>query len=288
MKTKSIVKGFGDKFLVKTVGKGLFFWMVAFGLILISPAIICAGPLADYGDAPDPTYPSLFASQCPYHINVTEEWIGTSHASTTTVETDALAPDGDFDDGVIRLRRTLLGGVPLNVGYITVPITINGTADNQIRYLNVITDLNQDGNWQAYSLGSGIFQQEWIVRNLAIFTEPGTSVNMSVPFVLLDTSVTPPDQIWTRATLTTEIIDPTIFGLAGWNGTGPVGGFLRGETEDHNISVEYHTLFPVPPGRIPNPPPGFCGDGIVQHWLGEQCDTPGGACDGNCQLIPQP
>jgi hypothetical protein len=112
---------------------------------------------------------------------------------------------------------------------------------------------------------------------------------MSVPFVLLDTSVTPPDQIWTRATLTTEIIDPTIFGIAGWNGTGPVGGFLRGETEDHNISVEDHTLFPVPPGLIPNPPPGFCGDGIVQPWRGEQCDPPDGVtCDANCQLIPQP
>lgn len=288
MKTRNIVKVFGNTFSVKNVGKSLVFWIMVFGLILISPAI-SAGPLAEYGDAPDPTYPSLFASQGPYHLIVTEERIGTSPVSTTTVETDALVPDGDFDDGVIRLRRTLVGGLPVNVGYVTVPITINGTADNQIRYLNVVVDLNQDGNWQVYSLGGRTTQQEWIVRNLAIFTEPGTSVNISVPFVLLDTSVIPTDQIWTRATLTTEIIDLTIFGLAGWNGTGPVGGFLRGETEDHLVSVESHTFFPVPPGRIPNPPPGSCGDGIVQPWRGEQCEPPNTpVCNANCQLIPQP
>ena len=107
MKTRNIVKVFGNTFSVKNVGKSLVFWIMVFGLILISPAI-SAGPLAEYGDAPDPTYPSLFASQGPYHLIVTEERIGTSPVSTTTVETDALVPDGDFDDGVIRLRRTLV------------------------------------------------------------------------------------------------------------------------------------------------------------------------------------
>ena len=29
-----------------------------------------------------------------------------------------------------------------------------------------------------------------------------------------------------------------------------------------------------------------CGDGIIDTGYGEQCDPPGGCCDGNCQLLP--
>ncbi len=48
MKTKNIVKGFGDKFSVKSVGKILFFWMVIFGVIISMSSIV----MAEYIDQP--------------------------------------------------------------------------------------------------------------------------------------------------------------------------------------------------------------------------------------------
>ena len=230
-------------------------------LMPIAPAA-AQGPEADYGDAPDPSYPSLYNTASttyagrrgPYHLDVTQEWIGSSlPSSTTTTELDANVIDLDFDDGLVQLERALLGGVPLLQGYVTVPITI-GPGAEAVRYLNVAADLNQDGVWKAYSVGA-LTQQEWVVANLAIFTEPGTSVNVIVPFYLVDPSVDPPDLIWTRATLTTEYIDPDIFGPDGWDGSGPDGGFSRGETEDWEVEVSDLPVLISPSGRLVNPLP---------------------------------
>ena len=129
-------------------------------------------PMADYGDAPDPSYPSLYNTTSttdpnrrgPYHIDVSQEWIGTSPVSATTVEIDALVPDRDFDDGAIPLERALIDGSSIAQGYVTVPITISASADTSIRYLNVAADLDQGGTWQAYSPSPGITQEEWVRR----------------------------------------------------------------------------------------------------------------------------
>lgn len=253
----------------------LVFLILLFGVsFVLNSSIISVkaqDPLADYGDAPDPTYPSLYDTTStaylgrrgPYHLDVSQEWIGASPVSTTTVEWDALVPDGDFDDGAIWLGRTWLFGSLTDMAYVTVPVTISSNADHLIRYLNVVVDLDRNGNWSAYSVGGGVTQEEWIVPNYAIFTVPGYSINVNIPFDLVDPSVVPPyDNVWVRATLTTEYIDPAIFGSLGWDGSGPDGGFLRGETEDWLISVEDHVLFPVltgflapPPGPQPPPPP---------------------------------
>lgn len=251
---------------------------LVFLILLLSVSIVlnsdvtpvkAQGPLADYGDAPDPTYPSLYNTistvypgrRGPYHLDVSQEWIGTSAVSTTTVESDALVPDGDFDDGAIQLERVLIGGSPIGQGYVTVPITISKTSDRRVRYLNVAADLDQSGTWQAYSPSPGITEEEWVVANLAIFTEPGTTVNVIVPFALVDPAVAPPDQIWVRATLATEYIDPATFGANGWDGSGPDGGFLRGETEDTKVLVADHTVLPSPSGSsegpVPGPPPAL-------------------------------
>ena len=246
---------------VKSITKILAVGVVLLGLLLSNPLPVSAQPSADYGDAPDPTYPSLYNTTStsypnrrgPYHLDVSQEWIGTSSVSTTTVEGDALVPDLDFDDGAIQLLRLLISGSPVGQGYVIVPISISATSDYRVRYLNVAADLDQNGIWQAYSVGLAT-QQEWIVPNLAIYTEPGTSVNVIVPFPLVDPGITPPDQIWVRATFATEYIDPSVFGANGWDGSGPDQGFLRGETEDTRVTVADHDGWFVPPGCPPGGP----------------------------------
>ena len=80
-------------------------------------------------------------------------------------------------------------------------------------------------------------------------------MNVIVPFALVDPAVAPPDQIWVRATFATEYIDPAIFGANGWDGSGPDGGFLRGETEDWLVSVADLSIRVSPSGRIVPPLP---------------------------------
>ena len=251
--------------LNRTVCAGLLVFLVA-GMVAVPTALA-----ADFGDAPDPTFPSLLGTSssklpgrtCPYHLRLTQEWIGTSEQSTTTSEMDALVTDGDFDDGMIGLDRALVDGKPTGTGYISVPITFSEDADESLRYLNVVADLNRDGKWASYPCGvSGDIQMEWVAENVAVPPSPGKTVRVHVPFFLCDPSVAPPYHgIWVRCTLTTEYIDPRQFLEEGWDGTGPLEGFERGETEDCRVSLSDHTLFPVPTGVVvrepgaPAPPP---------------------------------
>jgi len=230
-------------------------------------------PLADYGDAPDPQFPTLYATQStqypgrkgPYHLDVIKEWIGPTSPSTTTTETQALIVNNDFDDATILVRRAVVGGVPTQIGFVSVPITVAADTSGDIRYLNVLADLNGNGQWAAYDYGGPTPQEEWVAKNVAlVFPGTKTFVQMNVPFVWLDNNIGIGSAVWLRATLTTEIIDPSIFGFGnpGWDGSGPDAGFARGETEDHLVTLSTFAFHPVPPGRkpagppLPQPPPG--------------------------------
>jgi len=228
-------------------------------------------PVGDYGDAPDPGFPTLYATQStaypgrrgPYHLDVTREWIGTAALSATTTETRALVVDSDFDDGTIFVRRAVVGGVPTQIGFVTVPVTVAAGTSADMRYLNVLVDFNRDGRWAAYNYGGSTSQEEWIAKNIALmFPDTKNFVNVNVPFVWLDPNIRIGSPIWLRATLTTETVDPSIFGNGnpGWDGSGPNAGFARGETEDHLVYPATFAFHPVPPGRkpigpIPLPPP---------------------------------
>ncbi len=213
---------------------------------------------ADFGDLDDTTFPTkkrtdnTFSGRTgPYHIDVTHEWIGNAASSTTDKETDAKVIDNDFDDGVIHLYKVNSCGVDCSIGMFSVGIGTD--SDPAIRYLNVAADFNHDGHFAMYPAGSK-FQHEWLIRNLPVLFvgkqgRVGSSFRIVDPLALMTIPCV-------RMTLATEMVDPAEFGPMGWDGSGPVGGFSRGETEDQcpqNSSIPFPVqLWPVGSGvRFP-------------------------------------
>lgn len=228
----------------------------------VTVAAVTAGAQdADFGDLPDPTYPTLRASGGPYHLDVTHEWIGLP-PNSTTVEPDAMVVDMDIDDGFtfVNLVNIHLNGQFSMMGQVRVPVSTDG--DTAIRYLNVVADLNNDGQFASYP--SGALQQfEWLACNVPVLHLNTTKTIVSTFTLLAPILGAPP----VRATLSTEPIAPNDFGTSGWDGSGPAGGFARGETEDY-MSVPAHNVFrdgftgilfsppmiPVQPWQPWNPP----------------------------------
>jgi hypothetical protein len=215
-----------------------------------------AAPLADYGDAPDnlpcgysedPTqdisckFPTLFATT---NSRVTGR--PGAHALTTGQETlgalelvsaerDANDPndpdqtpnltDDDIDDG---LRVDFLpGGL---IGFKVV-VHLGATALPGTRYLNVLYDLNRDGEWKTSPEG-----EEWIVKNLAINLAPGGEQEIGIPIPVDQSWITALSQPrWLRLALTREAIPEALFaGVGGWDGSGQ---FSAGEIEDYKIGA---------------------------------------------------
>ncbi|MDZ7815710.1 MAG: hypothetical protein U5N86_06820 [Planctomycetota bacterium] len=258
---------------------GLFLLLSVF----VGIAIACGGGgggsdgppedlLADFGDMSDGTFPTKYSTgnawsgrTAPYHLDTSHEWIGQLPVSSTSTENDAKLTDIDEDDGYINIRTLYNGGTQFLQALVSVSV---GTDSNTAtRYLNVACDLNRSGNFAGYMTG-GFYQHEWVIINMPIRF---TSKNMVVSgtFRLFDRNALDAFPC-TRATISTAPIDPSIFGTAGWDGSGPVGGFTRGETEDwcpSSVNVVdpvpqfWHNglswKFPeFPPAPDPNPNPG--------------------------------
>lgn len=191
---------------------------------------------ADFGDLADPSFPTLRYSASsrvagrtgPRHLDSSQEWIG----SSSTTESEARLVDQDQDDGFVRLMQPTINGSDTRIAFATVPITIAAGGDNRVRYLNVAADFNRNGEFRRYPVGNRT-QEEWIVVNLVVSIPAGKSDLVSSPYVLVDPRARD-GMVCTRATLTTEPIEPSLFtSVGGWDGSGPAEGFLRGETEDH-------------------------------------------------------
>lgn len=196
---------------------------------------------ADFGDFADPAIPTLRNSTSalpgrtgPYHFDVTHEWIGDT-PGTTTVEPDAKPVDED--DANIQIDSVNLNGIFMNTGRVVVPVTLD--LDTTIRYLNVAADLNGDGVFQRYMAGMD-YQYEWIMVNMPVVHWGETKGVVGIFTLQIPTAA--PCAV--RATLTTEMIDPALFTPSGWDGSGPSGGFARGETEDHIVTPDvYETVY---------------------------------------------
>jgi len=107
--------------------------------------------IADFGDAPDPPYPTRLASNGAFHRDYTQEWLG----ATADGEVDARFPDPD-DDGVVF---TTLGDPPTYhfPGRMKFFVTINtsglkaarySAAPGRKLYLRVWLDWNNNGTWE--------------------------------------------------------------------------------------------------------------------------------------------
>jgi hypothetical protein len=191
------------------------------------------GDPLEFGDAPDNSsdpadYPSLLASNGARHFPTTTECLGLNINGTDwkDFEPDANEPDLDpFDDGL------LTSVLAANNSTQTVDVEVtNLIPDDQTLILNILLDLNRDGDWDDV-VGS---QSEHVVRNQPIpLTGVADGTFTSTPFSTVGAT---PGPTWMRITLTRHTIN------SGWNGTMASAGYLNpfecGETEDWSVSID--------------------------------------------------
>lgn len=145
---------------------------------------------------------------------------------------DAQDPDGtanlvddDIDDG---LSVTLLSSGSLA---FSVRVAASEIASPRVRYLNVLYDVNRDGEWRSTPTTS-----EWIVVNRPITLDPGETKGISIPLPLETDWVSSLSQPrWLRLVFSDSAISEAKYSaIGGWDGSGQ---FSRGEVEDHKIGV---------------------------------------------------
>ena len=230
-------------------------------LLLVLPAMFISGcpiggppasaPAGEYGDAPDggatgyPTqwpqigeFPTLFGSNGARTLSTADATLG-PNASMEVDANDPADPDEqpnldptntDSDDGLVNLFITLTQIPPPT--HLTVDV--NGPEDGAggLFYLNVLIDLDMDGNWGGEAAGG---ECEWVVKNHEVTVIPGESEEITPPPFAFSNGNRLPDGAWMRIALTgEEIAGEASDGacLTDWDGTGEFGS---GEIEDHVI-----------------------------------------------------
>lgn len=189
-------------------------------ILLLVPGVPCSGFLsarppetqADFGDAPDPTFPSMLASDGARALDASQFWLGAS----ADVEDDARTVDLDaFDDGLVEVLVE-------NVIHVTFEVTMGDSAEGGRVYFNLLADANGDGQWKAVQSDGGSVA-EWVVVNQALDLAPGERRRVEAEFRPVGGTL----EIWLRASLSDTQVKSD-----DWDGTGE---FARGEVEDHLI-----------------------------------------------------
>src|SRR5262249_16315721 len=116
---------------------------------------IFVGILYDFGDAPDPTYPTLLANNGAAHVVVDGFHLGT----TVTEESEAFQSanaDGDInpdttssDDGVLTAGGASLQGALLSTGVSNTIKVMAAIPTGMTGRLDAWIDINRDGVWSA-------------------------------------------------------------------------------------------------------------------------------------------
>jgi hypothetical protein len=103
-------------------------------------------------------------------------------------------------------------------------------SDVRVVYLNILVDMNHDGDWNDADLCGTLCVYEWAVKNEAITLPPGCGSIISPSF-----PVGPdPGPAWLRISLTEEPVTDDY----PWAGGAGQGGVRGGETEDYPALVE--------------------------------------------------
>jgi hypothetical protein len=212
----------------------------------VPPLTLPGGGEWDFGDAPDPGFPSLAASDGARHANISFEWLG----KAVDDEPNSRQIDRDlYDDGVVPGELNACTQRALEV-----EITVRSREDPEhpydaqhLLYLNVLVDWNGDGSWSGEVLcAQGVVASEWAVRNLPmdVSSWPDGALSALEPIVLTTGPLT--GRVWARFSLSyAEVISGD-----DWNGQ---GSFAYGETEDYSISV---SLPPTASPEVVEPAPG--------------------------------
>ena len=210
-----------------------------------------------------PCGPIHFQPTAMAHLgrNVTGEQeadIGWDMDPTNNIIPPTDTPDKDFaDDGVLGLPFTLTSCQLMNFQYL-----VNVINPNARMYVNVWFDFNRDGDWDDKFLcpPNNIGADEWAVQNQTIVGLPvGLNTVTSLSFrPYLPLHVQEDDPIWMRITIS-DVQFPTLGwypGLLGDGGSGPVNGYLYGETEDYIFN----------PNKTCNRSPDITCDGFVNMF----------------------
>lgn len=198
-----------------------------------SPTLPPRAPTADYGDAEDPAFPSLFASDGARTLDITQFWLGSLDDPSVTAEEDARVVDRDeLDDGLERLA-VRGGAASLAFRAVKSRAATAGTV-----YFNLLADLDGNGEWQGVS--------EWVVANRSVPLPPGGS-----ELIEAELPLRPGAEIWIRASLTDMPVDEQAF-RDGWDGTGE---FAVGEVEDYRFAAPPDEPPVTEPPWTPTPSP---------------------------------
>jgi hypothetical protein len=177
------------------------------GLTVLLLVVFSAGCLAipkkdgkkfDYGDAPDPRYPSLLMSDGARHADITRAWFGKSVSDELNSSQVNLDP---FDDG-------------LN-GVLPVSFSVYNKDWEGDLFVNILIDWNQDGDWEN-ATSNGPDPKEWAVQNMLLKIPKDETRAYT-------TNVSLPKETWMRMTITSVRLNNYI----------GEGEFKIGETEDH-------------------------------------------------------
>lgn len=141
-------------------------------------------PLEDWGDAPDPFYPTLSASNGAVHTLVETVYLGGRVADgETDGQPDPTAMgddnnDSDDEDGVVHSPGTIL---PSYTVYVTVTASTTG-------FINAWVDFNADGDWT--DAGEQVFTDAAVVAgaNSLSFTTPAAVVTPAFARYRFDTT----------------------------------------------------------------------------------------------------
>ena len=184
----------------------------------------------DYGDAPDPTFPSLKSSNGAGHVNTEYEWLGLD----VNKESDSLQINADNKDDGVTISN-LYSLPPCSQTVLPVIVSVKSRDDpahvygnGKLLYLNMLFDWDLSGKWQGAifcGFPPGFSAPEHAVLNYPIDVSswPQDATTQTVIVPLKTGQIT--QNIWVRATLS---YDQTV-GFP-WNGTGK---FSFGETEDY-------------------------------------------------------
>jgi hypothetical protein len=223
-----------------------------------------AGPKADLGDAPDSTnssgaimttyptgvtanFPTVYAgvsSMPPYgplHKNASAAfWLGSNVSFEKEADT---GPDMDIMNNIIPPSGVadMDGGddgvaVPLSMPrcrLVKFNYTVTVVDVTQPVFANVWFDFNRDGDWDDVNSCGTDAAAEWaVVDQFLTFSAPGT-YTVSTPVFRTWHPTADDSPIWMRISLSETPSAPT-----GAGGSGPLGGYEYGETEDYYFTVD--------------------------------------------------
>ncbi len=202
--------------------------------------------LFDYGDAPDPFY-----STDPF--NPSTGWIAhpknpegfylglVTEGDGKTIEAIPNMVDLDKkDDGVKFISLS-----PNGTGTIQVEVTVPAGMSPPY-YINALADWNRKNAWKD----SG----EWIIKNLDVSLPPyNMTAGQSRAFIIPITTGQYVSNVWFRFTLSD-------IPFLNWDGSFTAFP-ITGETEDYYVEQKNK-------GGLT----GFCGNGIIDELIGEECD----------------